>query len=73
MTTGAAYDLAQAVGWKHNLHAKPREAPKFYIAIGAFTLIAVGLNFLGFNPMKAFVWSGIVQDFPRRHCFCLSC
>ncbi|MER8439672.1 Nramp family divalent metal transporter [Mesorhizobium sp. M1312] len=63
MTTGAAYDLAQAVGWKHSLHAKPREAPKFYIAIGAFTLIAVGLNFLGFNPMKALVWSGIVQGF----------
>ncbi|TIU06988.1 MAG: divalent metal cation transporter, partial [Mesorhizobium sp.] len=58
-----AYDLAQAVGWKHSLHAKPREAPKFYIAIGAFTLIAVGLNFLGFNPMKALVWSGIVQGF----------
>ncbi|WP_292463352.1 NRAMP family divalent metal transporter [Mesorhizobium sp.] len=63
MTTGAAYDLAQAVGWKHSLHAKPREAPKFYIAIGAFALIAVGLNFLGFHPMKALVWSGIVQGF----------
>ncbi|PBB88937.1 hypothetical protein CK215_30375 [Mesorhizobium sp. WSM3864] len=63
MTTGAAYDLAQAVGWDHSLHAKPREAPKFYAAIGVFTLIAVGLNFLGFNPMKALVWSGIVQGF----------
>jgi Mn2+/Fe2+ NRAMP family transporter len=63
MTTGAAYDLAQALGWTHSLHAKPREAPKFYVAIGVFTLIAVGLNFLGFNPMKALVWSGIVQGF----------
>ena len=27
------------------------------------TLVAVGLNFLGFNPMKALVWSGIVQGF----------
>ena len=26
-------------------------------------LIAVGLNFLGFNPMKALVYSGIVQGF----------
>ena len=25
------------------------------------TLLAVGLNFLRFNPMKALIWSGIVQ------------
>jgi len=25
--------------------------------------VAVGLNFLGLNPMKALVWSGIVQGF----------
>ena len=63
MTTGAAYDLAQALGWRHSLHAKFAEARKFYLAVGAFTLIAVALNFLGFNPMKALVWSGIVQGF----------
>ena len=27
------------------------------------TAIAVGMNFLGFNPMKALVWSGIFQGF----------
>ena len=63
MTTGAAYDLSQVMGWKHSLHAKPSEAKKFYAAIGVFTLIAMGLNFLGFNPMKALVYSGIVQGF----------
>ncbi|AZO08383.1 divalent metal cation transporter [Mesorhizobium sp. M3A.F.Ca.ET.080.04.2.1] len=63
MTTGAAFDLAQALGWKHGMSAKPREAPGFYLATAAFTLIAVGLNFLGFNPMRALVWSGIVQGF----------
>lgn len=63
MTTGAAYDLAQAMGWRHSLHAKPGEARKFYIVTGVFTLIAVALNFLGLNPMKALVWSGIVQGF----------
>ncbi|MER8863113.1 Nramp family divalent metal transporter [Mesorhizobium sp. M0751] len=63
MTTGAAYDVAQAIGWKNSLHARAREAPKFYLAIGFFTAIAAGLNFLGFNPMKALVWSGIVQGF----------
>jgi NRAMP (natural resistance-associated macrophage protein)-like metal ion transporter len=63
MTTGAAYDLAQTFGWKHSLHARPREAKAFYLAIAGFTLVAMGLNFLGFNPMKALVWSGIVQGF----------
>ena len=63
MTTGAAYDLSQVMGWKHSLHAKPSEAKKFYVTIGVFTAIAMGLNFLGFNPMKALVFSGIVQGF----------
>jgi Mn2+/Fe2+ NRAMP family transporter len=63
MTTGAAYDLAQALGWKASLNARPREAKKFYLAIGACTAIAVFMNFLGFNPMQALVWSGIVQGF----------
>jgi len=63
MTTGAAYDVCQVLGWKSSLHAKPKEAPAFYVLIAGFTLIAVGLNFLGFNPMKALVYSGIVQGF----------
>ena len=61
MTTGAAYDLAQAMGWKHSLHARPREAKKFYGAIAAFSGLAMSMNFLGVNPMKALVWAGIVQ------------
>jgi Mn2+/Fe2+ NRAMP family transporter len=63
MTTGAAYDLCQVMGWKHSLHAKPSEAKKFYAAIGVFTVLAMSMNFLGFNPMKALVFSGIVQGF----------
>lgn len=63
MTTGAAYDFSQVLGWRASLHAKPAEAKKFYVAVSAFTLAAIGLNFLGFNPMKALVYSGIVQGF----------
>jgi NRAMP (natural resistance-associated macrophage protein)-like metal ion transporter len=63
MTTGAAYDLCQVVGWKHSLHAKPSEAKKFYAAIAVFTALAMLMNFFGFNPMKALVFSGIVQGF----------
>ena len=63
MTTGAAYALCQVVGWKHSLHAAPSEAKKFYAAIGVFTALAMAMNFLGFNPMKALVFSAIVQGF----------
>jgi NRAMP (natural resistance-associated macrophage protein)-like metal ion transporter len=63
MITGAAYDVCQAVGWKSSLHAKPTEAKQFYGLIAAFTGLAVAMNFLGFNPMKALVYSGVVQGF----------
>jgi Mn2+/Fe2+ NRAMP family transporter len=61
MTVGAAWNLAQTLGWKYGLYRKPGDAKKFYTAIGFFTLIAAGLNFLGINPMKALVFSAIVQ------------
>jgi Mn2+/Fe2+ NRAMP family transporter len=63
MTTGGAYDLTQALGWRQGLHRKPSEARQFYAAIVVLTLLAMGMNFLGINPMKALVWSGIVQGF----------
>ena len=63
MVTGAAYDVCQTFGWPHSLHARPPEAKAFYAVIVLVTLVAVGLNFLGVNPMKALVWSGIVQGF----------
>jgi Mn2+/Fe2+ NRAMP family transporter len=66
MTTGAAYDVSQSVGWRNSLGAKPHEAGKFYGVIAAVTAVAIALNFLGLNPMKVLVWSGIVQGFRRR-------
>ncbi|GJE44125.1 Nramp family divalent metal transporter [Methylobacterium soli] len=63
MTTGAAYDLVQGTGRSGSLHARPGEAKLFYATIAAVTVLAVALNFLGFNPMRALVWSGIVQGF----------
>jgi NRAMP (natural resistance-associated macrophage protein)-like metal ion transporter len=61
ITTGAAYDLCQSLGWKHGLHYPPRQVKKFSISIAIFTALAVGLNFMGINPMRALVFSSIVQ------------
>jgi NRAMP (natural resistance-associated macrophage protein)-like metal ion transporter len=63
MTIGAAFDVCQSFGWKHGLHAKAKEAKPFYTAVVLFTIVAIGLNFFGINPMKALVYSGIVQGF----------
>ncbi|WP_128915568.1 NRAMP family divalent metal transporter [Granulicella sibirica] len=63
MTTGAAYDLCQIMGWKNGLSYKPRQAKKFYGAIALFTLVAMAINFAGINPMRALVFAGIVQGF----------
>jgi Mn2+/Fe2+ NRAMP family transporter len=63
MTSGAAYDLCQTVGWKYGLNETPAEAKKFYLVTAAFTAVAMSMNFLGFNPMKALVFAGIIQGF----------
>lgn len=63
MTGGAAYDVCQTVGWKYGLNKNPAQAKRFYSAIAGFTLLGVGMNFLGLNPMKALVIAGIVQGF----------
>ena len=44
-----AYDVCQAFGWKHGLHARPSEAKGFYLLIAGFTVIAMCMNFFGFN------------------------
>jgi Mn2+/Fe2+ NRAMP family transporter len=35
VTAGAAYDVAQTLGWKHGLHARVGEAKGFYGANGS--------------------------------------
>ena len=63
MTSGAAYDVVQGLGEHASLHDHPEDNRLFYAIIAIVTAGAVGMNFLGFNPMRALVWSGIVQCF----------
>lgn len=61
MTAGAAYDMCQTFGWRHGLHTPPKKAPAFYLTIVIVTGVALGMNFLGVNPIRALVWAGVVQ------------
>jgi NRAMP (natural resistance-associated macrophage protein)-like metal ion transporter len=63
MTAGAAYDVVQGMGKEGSLHDEPSQNKLFYGVIATVTTLAVGMNFLGFNPMRALVWSGVVQGF----------
>ena len=44
----------------------PREVKRFSISIAIFTAVAVALNFMGINPMRALVFSSIVQGVSTR-------
>jgi NRAMP (natural resistance-associated macrophage protein)-like metal ion transporter len=63
LTTGAAYALADTFGWRSGLHENPRRAPQFYAVIAASTVIAMGLNFYGANPIKALFTASIIMGF----------
>ncbi|MGH9517480.1 MAG: NRAMP family divalent metal transporter [Terriglobales bacterium] len=61
MTAGAAFDFCQTFRLRHGLHTPARLSRAFYSAIVIITLVAMGMNFLGLNPIKTLVWAGIVQ------------
>ncbi|MGH9414154.1 MAG: NRAMP family divalent metal transporter [Terriglobales bacterium] len=63
MTVGAAYIVCDAAGWKSGLSARRKDAPQFYWIIAAVTVAAVGLNYLGINPIHALIAAGVVQGF----------
>jgi NRAMP (natural resistance-associated macrophage protein)-like metal ion transporter len=57
----AAYGVAEAFHWRASLDSKPGQAPKFYFVIAAATVIGLGMNFVGLDPIRALYWSAIVN------------
>jgi NRAMP (natural resistance-associated macrophage protein)-like metal ion transporter len=57
----AGYALSEAFGWKEGLSRKFREARGFYSVIAASTLIGLLMNFTGIDPMKALVYSAVIN------------
>jgi NRAMP (natural resistance-associated macrophage protein)-like metal ion transporter len=53
----AAYAVAEAFHWHEGLAKTFRQAPGFYVVIGAATLVGMGLNLLHINPIAALVYS----------------
>lgn len=61
LTTGPAYALAEVFDWKHSLDHRPAHAKEFYAVIILSTLLAMGLNFIGINPIAALFWAGVIE------------
>jgi len=63
LTTSGAYAVCETFGWKSSLDAKPGRAKEFYLIIGASTLAALAMNFVGINPMSALFWVSVLNGF----------
>jgi len=61
LSGSAAYSVAESLNWKASLNLKLKKAPGFYIIIIAATAIGLLLNFIGVNPVKALVYSAVLN------------
>ena len=57
----AAYAVSEVFGWRAGLSHGFREARGFYLIIIAATVIGTAMSALEVDPMKALVWSAIVN------------
>jgi NRAMP (natural resistance-associated macrophage protein)-like metal ion transporter len=57
----AAYALGEAMSWKVGLSRKPLQARAFYGTIALATLLGALANVVHVNPMKALVWSAVLN------------
>lgn len=57
----ASYAISETFKWKFGLYRKLREAHAFYGVIIIAMLIGFSINFIGLNPIKALLYSGVAN------------
>lgn len=57
----AAYALSEAFGWKEGLYLKFKKAHGFYGVIAVATVIGLGINFIGIDPVKALIYAAVIN------------
>lgn len=57
----SSYALSELFNWKEGLNNKVKRAKPFYAVIVISTLIGVGINYLGINPIQALVYSAVLN------------
>ncbi len=61
LAASSAYAFSEVFNWKNGLHCKAHEAPKFYMIIALGTFLGLGINFIGIDPVKALVYSSVLN------------
>lgn len=57
----SSYAVCELFGWKESLALKPSQAPGFYWTILAGTGIGVLFNYAGIDPIKALIYSAVIN------------
>jgi NRAMP (natural resistance-associated macrophage protein)-like metal ion transporter len=57
----AAYAVCESFDWTEGLDHKLKDARAFYSVIALATLIGLGLNFVGIDPIKALYWTAVLN------------
>ena len=57
----AGYALSEVFGWEEGLNKKFHAAKGFYIAIILATLVGLGLEFVGVDPVAALYYSAVIN------------
>jgi len=56
-----AYAVGEARGWRTGLERPLNEARPFYLVIALAIVVGIAVDFLGLDPIKALVWSAVVN------------
>jgi NRAMP (natural resistance-associated macrophage protein)-like metal ion transporter len=65
-----AYAVCETFRWPASLGSKLTKAKAFYGILALATLIGLSLNFTGINPIKALVWSAIINGITAAPLMC---
>lgn len=57
----ASYALSEAFNWHEGLYRKLKEAHGFYGILTIATLIGLLINFIGINPIKALIFTAVIN------------
>lgn len=61
MAGSSAYAISESLGKRQGLNNKLKQAYAFYGVIIISMLIGLGLNFIGLNPIKALIYSAVLN------------
>ncbi len=61
LSGSASYAISEAFNWKEGLNLKLRRAHGFYGVITIATLIGLLINFIGIDPVKALVFTAVIN------------